>query len=199
MKYAASTLTIVLIGVATAGAQAPSVPLPTAPDRANAAAPTKATDDANAPIADAIPDTNALGEAARTNRASDVTQTNRIAEADAVLLGLRDPFWPVGYEPPPPEPEIPEDEIAQARRQQEIEQKIEWPALHLKGITQSGANRFMAIIQDIGLVEEGQTISLRRGDMLYAWLIEEVSNKGVMFTRLEARPYRSPPLGVRTP
>jgi hypothetical protein len=143
-------------------------------------------------------DTNSVADAADTNSVETAEATNRIEEADALLLGLRDPFWPVGYEPAPPEPELTGEESQQAKIETEIKKKIQWPALQLKGITKAGEDRYMAIIKGVGLVEGGQTVSMRRGDMLYSWLIDKVTAEGVEFTRLEARPYQLPTIGVRT-
>ncbi|MBL7076674.1 MAG: hypothetical protein ISS31_04305 [Kiritimatiellae bacterium] len=149
-------------------------------------------------IAPDIAATNSVNDVAVTNMTEVLEATNRIEEADSELLGLRDPFWPVGYEPAPPEVELTEEEVEQVKIEEEIEKKIHWPALHLKGITSAGKGRYMAIIAGIGLVESDQTVRLRRGDMLYSWLIEKVTTKGVMITRLEARPYQLPTIGVRT-
>jgi hypothetical protein len=155
----------------------------------------------------AIADTNLVTETIETNDVVDVADTNavetagttnRIEQADAELMGLRDPFWPVGYEPAPPQPELTEEEAEQAKIEEEVEKKIQWPALQLKGITRAGKDRYMAIVKGVGLVEAGQTVSMRRGDLLYSWLIEEVTADGVEFTRLEARPYRQSTIGVRT-
>ena len=136
------------------------------------------------------PVTNASADAA-------IGATNAVADQSGMEI-LRDPFWPVGYEPPPPEPEIPDEVIERIKEVEAIEAKVKWPALLLKGITRAGRNRYMAIVEGVGLVESGQTISLQRGDMLYTWTIDEVSAKGVRFTRMEARPYRPPATGVRT-
>jgi len=155
-------------------------------------------ENADTTVVDEVADTNAVGDVTGTNAMDVVQATNSTEAADAILLGLRDPFWPVGYEPPPPEPEFNEEEAEQARAEREIEKKIQWPALHLKGITRAGRNRYMAIIKGVGLVEADQTVSMRQGDMLYSWLIEKVTAKGVMVTRLEARPYHLPTIGIRT-
>ncbi len=136
-------------------------------------------------------------ESDTTNLVENVESTSHTADDGTVLMGLRDPFWPVGYEPPPPEPEVSGDEMI-APRIEAVERKINWPTLRLKGITRAGTDRYMAIIGGIGLVESGQTVSIRQGDMLYSWRIEAVTAKGVDFTRLEARPYQLPTIGVRT-
>ena len=124
--------------------------------------------------------------------------TNTTTETEAMVDVLRDPFWPVGYVPAPPEPDISEAEVAKIEAALETKAKTKWPALHLKGITRASRGRYMAIIESVGLIETGQTVTMQRDGLLYTWMIDEVSAKGVRFTRLEARPYKPPVIGGRT-
>ena len=132
-----------------------------------------------------------------TDPSSAAGGTTAVADESGMAI-LRDPFWPVGYSPAPPELKIPEAAIEKIKQEQAIEARVKWPALLLKGITDAGRGRYMALVDGVGLIETGQTISLQRGDMLYTWTIDEVSAKGVRFTRVEARPYQPPTTGVRT-
>ncbi len=125
--------------------------------------------------------------------------TNVQAEAAAKtdLEVLRDPFWPIGYTPAP----APDADVAEGPQMSyldELKSRIRWPALRLKGVTRVG-DRHLAIIDEVGLVEAGDTITLRRGELVYSWQIEDVTGKGVAFKRLDASPYRAPaPAGPRT-
>jgi hypothetical protein len=199
MKRCVPSLALLLMISWATAQEETSLPEPTAADIVEETPVTNAMDTGAATtIATADDATNVVTSGESTNAVTAAEGTNRIEEADAVLLGLRDPFWPVGYEPPPPEPERTDQEIEQAKVEEEIEKKIKWPALQLKGITHAGKDRYMAIVAGVGLVESGQTVSLRKDEMLYSWLVEEVSRKGLKFTRLEARPYQPPTIGVRT-
>ena len=127
---------------------------------------------------------------------AEVAATNAPALAPTNAAGgvdvLRDPFWPVATEPAPPEPERTEEEQAVVEATRAIERQIQWPALKLKGMTRAGKERYLAIIDGIGMVESGQAVSVRHGDVVYSWLIETVDEKGVMYRRLEAEPYLPP-------
>ena len=124
--------------------------------------------------------------------------TNTTLEAETILEVMRDPFWPVGYVPAPPQPDISEAEVAKIEEARETKAKTKWPPLLLKGITRASRGRYMAIIEGVGLIETGQTVTMQRDGLLYTWIIDEVSAKGVRFTRLEARPYTPPLVGGRT-
>ncbi len=128
---------------------------------------------------------------------TEAAATHRVGDGSSMEI-LRDPFWPVGYEPAPPEPEITPEAAAKIKVEQVTQSKTRWPALMLKGITRAGRKRYMALVAGVGLVETGQVISLKKDDMLYTWKIDEVSAKGVRFSRIEARPYQLPTTGVRT-
>ena len=139
-----------------------------------------------------------LSMMAEAGPATNSIPTNTTTKAEAVLEVLRDPFWPVGYVPAPPEPDISEAEVARIEVELETKAKTKWPALRLKGISQASRGRYMAIIEGVGLIETGQTVAMQRDGLLYTWIIDEVSAKGVRFTRLKARPYTPPVIGGRT-
>jgi hypothetical protein len=146
----------------------------TAPtDGAPAAAGETVAGATNSPVAaDALPGN--VETAASTNAAP----TNAVVEA------LRDPFWPVGYEPAP---EIPEDEIDRQQQEARLRAATRWPKLKLKGVTRSPQG-YLAILEGIGLVEPGQKVSQRLGRLVYRWQIDDVSERGVQYRRLEAVP-----------
>jgi hypothetical protein len=98
--------------------------------------------------------------------------------------GERDPFWPVGYVPPPPAPPAPTNQVGDvdAPKPEEV---IEWPNLVVKGITRNKAGRYMAVIDGIGLVESGETVATVREGFRFRWIILAVTNQGVLQRKLD--------------
>lgn len=100
----------------------------------------------------------------------------------------RDPFWPVGYVPPPPTPtvdlEAERRRLEAERQRQEMAKRIEWPSLTLTGITHAGNQNFIAVIEGIGLVEQGDIVSIHKGDLIYQWRINQIKANGITSTRL---------------
>ncbi len=95
-------------------------------------------------------------------------------------LQLRDPFWPVGYaRPTEPDP-------AETKRQ-EIQQRVEWPLLVLRGLTRMANGRHIAILDGVGLAEAGDTVSVERDGLTYRWRIDEVTRRGIRTTRIDVR------------
>lgn len=92
---------------------------------------------------------------------------------------LRDPFWPVGYNPLPEEEKIEQTKIA------DLKARINWPALPLRGVTHAGGKRFIAIIDGIGLVEAGDIVVIEQDGLIYRWIIDKVSADGINSTRLD--------------
>jgi hypothetical protein len=96
---------------------------------------------------------------------------------------LRDPFWPIGYTRKMPEkidpnaPKEPEEPVT-------IEPK--WPKLRLKAVT-SSPKGYIAIIEGIGLVEEGQIVKKTVDGVVYRWKIGEISKKGFAHKKLDAK------------
>ena len=129
----------------------------------------------------------AMGVASHGVGAEDSTNT---PSARAVSPeSLRDPFWPVGFRPIP---KSEEERDAQADRIQEL---TRWPKLILRGITRTGQNEYIAILEGVGLVEGGDIISMRKDGLIYRWRINEISEKGISRTRLDVREPASAPPG----
>lgn len=92
---------------------------------------------------------------------------------------LRDPFWPVGYQP------ATESEQEKRTQIEDLKTRINWPALPLRGVTHAGGRRFIAVIEGIGLVETGDVVVIQRDALIYRWRIDRVSADGVASTRLD--------------
>ena len=95
------------------------------------------------------------------------------------FAALRDPFWPVGYNPLPEEEKIEQTKIA------DLKARINWPALPLRGITHGVGKRFIAIIDGVGLVEAGDIVVIEQDGLIYRWIIDKVSADGINSTRLD--------------
>ncbi len=94
---------------------------------------------------------------------------------------LRDPFWPVGFTPIPTKVK----EIEKKRSQ--LEKRIKWPKLELKGITRTSDNRYIAVIKGVGLVETGDTISAKKDGLIYRWRITAITKAGISRKRLDVK------------
>jgi hypothetical protein len=108
---------------------------------------------------------------------------------------IRDPLVPPGIT------------VTKVDRQEEDLQRdtmtaqIVWPQLQLKGITHTGRSNFIAIIDQVGIVEEGDLVQLRQGDLLYTWRIDRIKKEGIASTRMHVAPVDQPqrPIQVLTP
>jgi hypothetical protein len=99
---------------------------------------------------------------------------------------LRDPFWPIGYtrkipvKVDPTKPELPPEVKAFTPN---------WPKLKLKAVT-SSPKGFIAIIDKVGLVVEGQVVRLKAGGAVYSWRIGKISKKGFSYKELDVKPVK---------
>jgi len=95
---------------------------------------------------------------------------------------VRDPFWPVGYWP---------EEDGPAGGSDLTHAGLKWPSLTVKGLTRGPEGKYFAIIQDVGIVEEGDIISVRRHDFIFRWKIEQITGEGVVPGKLDVRSARA--------
>ena len=121
--------------------------------------------------------------------AIDSTNTIQKVESVAEIL-VRDPFWPVGFYPLA-ETEKQDDEKKQMQVDR-LQELIKWPKLELKGITRTSDNHYIAILDKIGLVEEGDIISVQKDGLIYRWRINTVTDKGISRTQLSAKEINKP-------
>ncbi len=102
------------------------------------------------------------------------SETNRWA-------GVRDPFWPVGYAPLPP---ATEQDAAQAET---IRQQLAWPTLKLTGLTRAGGDRYLAVVEGVGIVETGDVIEKEQDGIIFRWRVDNVTARGITTSRMETR------------
>ena len=138
------------------------------------AAPAMAQDDAGEPAATPIPE-----DAAAAPLGFIYAGTNLVE---------RDPFWPVGYVPPSllaSETTIARGEYEAAPEEPKL--AIDWPRLRLSGMTRKKDGGYVGLIEGVGLVEKGDVVRMRRGDVVYQWRVDSIGENGVEALRLEAR------------
>lgn len=124
-----------------------------------------------------LPRPDALGETA-------VMSTNRMVSTPFSLE--RDPFWPVGFKPGNAEFSPIASSSAPNAPKPSPEETVDWPELHLRGVMQSGRGR-MALLDEIGLVHEGDTVSRNVGALLFEWKILEITRDNLRYERLGYR------------
>jgi len=96
------------------------------------------------------------------------------------LASIRDPFLPIDYVP------VSESNQQQKAQVERLQSLIKWPKLKLQGITRSNDNRYIAILDKIGIIEEGDVISVQKDGIIYRWKIDKISDKGISRTQLSA-------------
>jgi len=119
------------------------------------------------------------------------SQTNSTQNIETNLItAARDPFWPVGFFP------VSESKVKEQEQINQLQSRIKWPKLKLVGITKSSDNNYIAILEKIGIIEEGDIISVQKNDIIYRWKINTINNKGISRTQLSAKEIL-PPLTKR--
>jgi hypothetical protein len=107
-------------------------------------------------------------------------------DIDLALTKLRDPFWPVGWEPPPTEP-------VKGKTVQKAD-LIKWDearkSIHVTGLSKDSRGKFIAIIKGIGVVEPGDTISVRHSGLVYKWKVSDITTKGIVPEQIGVYPGR---------
>ncbi len=91
---------------------------------------------------------------------------------------LRDPFWPVGYIP-----------VADRSPDEEQEETIDdrettWPALPVRGSSRAADRTYRALVEGVGIVEEGDIVSLPHQGLWFHWRIGRIDSQRLRFTRL---------------
>ncbi|MDA0322670.1 MAG: hypothetical protein O2923_08145 [Verrucomicrobia bacterium] len=100
--------------------------------------------------------------------------------------GVRDPFWPIGYIPPPPAPtvtnvtpvyvEAPAEDWKRARAQ-----------LKVAAISKKGG-KFLALLRDGSLVDEGDVVTVRGKVYIYKFKISVINQHGIETVPLATTP-----------
>jgi hypothetical protein len=117
----------------------------------------------------------------------------RLENLPAAFDQLRDPLTPPGYL-------APKQDLEEQMREG-LAARITWPTLQLRGITHTGGRMFFAMIDQFGIVEEGEEIRIRQDDMIYTWRVDKISASGISTTRLHVVHVDRPdqPLFLHTP
>lgn len=116
--------------------------------------------------------------------------TNRTQRSKGDRASIRDPFWPVGYTP------VPESKKLEQAKISRLESLIKWPKLKLQGISRTSDNKYLAVIDKIGIVEEGDVIAVKKDGIIYRWKINKITKNGISRTKLNPKEI-SPPLHTK--
>ena len=111
----------------------------------------------------------------------------RAAKASPAPKELRDPFWPVTYVKAAEQAPVPDAGSTQPSAATSVG-TANWPALNLKATMKNPAGKTVAIIEGVGVVEAGDIINLKKEGMIYRYKIEAVTDKGLNYQKLDARP-----------
>jgi hypothetical protein len=104
--------------------------------------------------------------------------------ATPLTPATRDPFWPVGYTPPPPRSADDPPEPATDRP------PPDWTAarklLEVTMMSRRG-DRFFASLRGIGLVQEGDNVAVRDRFYVYKFHISAINERGIAAVPVETR------------
>ena len=106
-------------------------------------------------------------------------------EATSADFKRRDPFWPVGYQPPTPE------QAKAASAEEEMERP--WPSLPVRGrsIAPDGSHR--VLVEGFGVVGVNRVVSVQENGYRFYWRILRIDDQGVQLKRLGISKDPSPP------
>ncbi|MGQ9663450.1 MAG: hypothetical protein ACUVWX_14110 [Kiritimatiellia bacterium] len=126
-------------------------------------------------------------ELQQPDHGSNLAPPSSIPADSLAFKGLRDPFWPVGYQPKEAQSTTPAAKSAPIPAPQaKALAPLEWPPLQVKGITRSSEGHRIAIIAGIGLVEPGSIITMQHKGYLFRWRVESVDEQGITYSKLGA-------------
>ena len=112
------------------------------------------------------------------------------AEPGGDAAVLRDPFWPVGYQPPAPAKAGDPDRVDSAA--------VVWPALPVQGRSRAPDGTFRVLIRGAGVVGENDVVSVRSGGYWFNWRVVRIDEEGVESVRLGVSKKRSQPKASNT-
>lgn len=102
---------------------------------------------------------------------------------------IRDPFWPVGYEPPVMiEAAQPGEAVTTA-----VKVKQQWPDLPVRGISRAADGSYFALIDGSGVVRAGDDVSIKSEDVWFHWRVVGIEAKGLRTVRLGVSRSQYPP------
>lgn len=118
-------------------------------------------------------------------------QSDQLQKLLAESTNLRDPFWPVGYQPPKPrKKEDPKPVQTQATDPApRVDTTPRWDealkTVSIKGIMSVGGGRYMAVIND-QVVSENDTVSASYMGRSYSWKVTSINAQGVKFQKMDS-------------
>jgi hypothetical protein len=105
------------------------------------------------------------------------------ADPLAAWMTARNPFWPIGYEPP--------ISMSDADRQRmQLQARAHWPKLQYTPPTRLPSGEMVTIIKGFGLVESGSIIRIEKNGLVYRWKITKIDESGLQAERLQLRAAR---------
>lgn len=88
---------------------------------------------------------------------------------------VRDPFWPVGYQPP---------STRDGAEVVEVVRAVSWPQLRVRGRTRLAGDDMMALIDGVGIARAGEIISLRHQGQWFHWRVNYIDQRIVRIRRI---------------
>lgn len=112
---------------------------------------------------------------------------------DSSRDGLRDPFWPVGYDPDAARREAERggksaDEVAAERDRLEESWNEAQTRLKITGLSRMADQGYFAIIND-QMVRAGDTVSIETSEGIFVWKVADIGSEGIKLRRLRVRGY----------
>ncbi len=112
-----------------------------------------------------------------------------IASAAPDPKAMRDPFWPVGYEPPAMIESAQPGEVVTTA----VKTKQQWPDLPIRGISRAADGSYFALIDGSGVVRAGDDVSIKSEDVWFHWRVVGIEAKGLRTVRLGVSRNQHPP------
>ena len=101
---------------------------------------------------------------------------------DSEVMRMRDPFWPIGWEPPPKN-----TGPVDASPKTPIQWKEAKKSIRVTALSKTVQGDFVAILQGIGLVEKGEVIKAQHKGLIYRWTVTDVTASGVKTKQLDVK------------
>ena len=108
------------------------------------------------------------------------------AGTNVVLTLTRDPFWPIGWEPPHMGPVTANTPTKSVLTNWDEARAL----LQVTGLSKTRDGKYLAILKRIGVVEEGDTVSVNFRGLNYKWKIASVTSKGIVPERIGVYPVK---------